>query len=66
MNSPENFFTDPHRTLKEAAVLLGLSVTTLRREKRRGLLKVFPMGGNDCILESEIHAYRERKIQQSK
>ncbi len=66
MSTTSNFFTDPHRTLKEAADLLGLSISTLRREKRRGKLHVFEWGGNDCVLDTELRSYWERKIQQPK
>jgi len=61
MNASETFVLDPHRTLKAAAVALGVSVSTLRREKRRGQLHVFEWGGNDCVLDSELRSYWERK-----
>jgi hypothetical protein len=62
MNTANEFFSDPHHFLKEAAAILRKSVKTLSRERTRGRLQSFKLGGRVCILESEIRAYRERSI----
>jgi predicted site-specific integrase-resolvase len=62
MNPQNIVFADPDYLLEEAAEILRVSVKTLRRERARGLLHCFPLGGRLRILDSEIRAYRERSI----
>ena len=57
---PDYFFYD------EVAARLRISVKTVRREVSRGNMFSFPLGGQRCILVSEVHDYIQRQIAKGK
>jgi excisionase family DNA binding protein len=66
MNAPDASLIPDYFFYDEVATRLRVSVKTVRREVSRGNMSCFHVGGQCCILVSEVHDYIQRQIAKGK